>query len=119
MSAAWPVQMLVILCALGLMALGVLLYISPDVGMRVSSHRLAALPLVVGGRYVFFGALLLAAVLYGDHKVTAFLLAGFACLGGLDAFSYADAMPLPHLLAGLASLAGCLYFLRRSKGKLI
>ena len=102
----------------GLLAFGVRFLIAPEAALTETSHRLETLPFVMGGRYVFFGAMLIGALYFGSPIVTAYLLAGFAGLGFFDAFLYASFDPWPHLFAGMLSLGACLLFFHHRKSAL-
>ena len=60
----------------GLLAFGAWFLIAPEAALAETSHRLDTLPYVMGGRYAFFGAMLIGALYHGDPSVTAYLLAG-------------------------------------------
>ncbi|SHG80552.1 hypothetical protein SAMN05444003_1010 [Cognatiyoonia sediminum] len=99
----------------GLLAFGAWFLIAPEAALAETSHRLDTLPYVMGGRYAFFGAMLIGALYHGDPTVTAYLLAGFAGLGFFDAILYASFDPWPHLIVGVLSLAASLFFFQHRK----
>ncbi|MCL6283981.1 hypothetical protein M3P21_10605 [Ruegeria sp. 2012CJ41-6] len=103
------------LAAILLMAFGVWFFVSPDEALVGTHHLLDTLPLVMGGRYLFFGALLLAALRYQDVKVLGTLLIGFAGLGILDGLLYWSANPWPHFGVGFLALFSALYFFKTGK----
>jgi len=98
-----------------LLGYGCWFLIEPDAALRGTYHSAESLTLVMGGRYFFFGTLLIAALLYGDVRVTAFLLAGFAALAVFDTVLYLSASPLPHFAVGVVAAAASFYFFRHRK----
>lgn len=98
-----------------LVGYGVLYFISPDAGLRVTYHEAARLPLVMGGRYVFIGVMLIAALLYGSARVLAVLLSGLAFLAFVDTAIYWDVAPIPHAAVGAICIAAALYFFSKRK----
>ncbi|MEM7241845.1 MAG: hypothetical protein AAF429_06640 [Pseudomonadota bacterium] len=98
------------LCSVLLVCLGLYFVIAPDTALMGTSHQIDKLPLVLGGRYFFFGAMLAGAIYLSDSRVTAFLLAGFAFMGFFDAVVYLGADPIPHLSVGNLSLIAAIYF---------
>ena len=103
------------LCAVILAAFGLYFVIAPETAMQGTSHQLDKLPFVMGGRYFFFGAMLAGALYLWDHRVTAFLLSGFAFMGFFDAVVYLNADPIPHVIAGILSLIAAIYFYAQSR----
>ncbi|WP_299687203.1 hypothetical protein [uncultured Tateyamaria sp.] len=116
MTLATAIQGFGLLCGAVLLAYGVWFLFAPDAALAGTYHQLQALPYVMGGRYFFFGALLIAALLYGDAKVLFFLLAGFAGLGLFDGVLYWNAAPLPHIAVGILAGLASLYYLKHRKG---
>lgn len=98
-----------------LLGFGVWFGVAPDAALAGTSHQLELLPYVMGGRYAFFGAMLIAALLYDDSKVTAVLLAGFAGLALFDTVLYLGADPVPHFAVGILAAAACFYFYKNRK----
>ena len=101
--------------AVVLLGYGVSFEANPDAALSVTYHSYETLPAVMGGRYFFFGAMLIAAIIYADTKVLAVLLAGFGGLGLFDAVLYMSTTPLPHLAVGVLTLAASLYFFQQRK----
>lgn len=98
-----------------LLSFGAWFIIAPDAALAGTHHKRDTLPFVMGGRYFFFGALLIAALLYQDNTVTAFLLAGFAGLALFDAVLYLDANPVPHFAVGVLAASTGVYFYKTRK----
>jgi len=86
--------------------LAVAFIINPAHGLQLTDHAENQLPRVMGDRYVFLVALAVAALIYGDLKVIAFLYAGFAFLGFADAFIYGRVRKpvTKHIMAGVSAL---------------
>ena len=103
MTRATVIKAFGYLCGAILLGYGVWFLVAPTQALSGTYHALDTLPYVMGGRYFFFGALLIAALGYGDHAVTAFLLAGFAGLGLFDAVLYLGHAPLPHFAVGIVA----------------
>ncbi|MEO8531462.1 MAG: hypothetical protein ABI459_09570, partial [Deltaproteobacteria bacterium] len=76
--------------------------VNPAHGLQMTDHFEDQLPRVMSDRYVFLLGLAVAALLYGDLKVIAFLYTGFAFLGFADAFIYARVRKpvTKHIMAG-------------------
>ena len=115
MTAFVVIKAVGIVSGVVLLGYGFWFILSPAAAMHGTYHLSERLPFVMGGRYFFFGALLIAGLLYNDSAVTSFLLAGFAGLGFFDAILYADSAPLPHIAVGVLALAASLYFFRHRK----
>lgn len=98
-----------------LLSYGVWFQVDSDAALSVTYHSYETLPAVMGGRYFFFGAMLIAALLYEDTKVLAVLLAGFGGLGLFDAILYMSTTPLPHLAVGVLALVASFYFFQQRK----
>ena len=98
-----------------LLVYGVVFFVSPETGLALTYHQTDHLPLVMGGRYALFGALLIAALLYKDALVTMVLLIGFAWLAFVDTAIYWQSTPLPHAAIGLVCVAAALYFYSQRK----
>ena len=116
MSLAFAIRAFGLLCGAVLLAYGGWFMIAPEAAVTGTYHTMDMLPYVMGGRYVFFGAILIAALIYGDAVVLAFLFAGFAAVGLFDGVLYWNVSPIPH--AGLGVLAGLasLFYLFQRKG---
>ncbi|MBI1217686.1 MAG: hypothetical protein GC186_03975 [Rhodobacteraceae bacterium] len=100
------------LSALGILVTGMLALTflrDPAKGMAQTTHRLADLPKVMADRYVAFTALAVAATLYRDLKVIAFLFAVFAFMAFADAWIYLQGghAIVKHLIAGIAAALVC------------
>ena len=115
MTAQGAIKAVGYLSGAALFGVGAWFLLSPETALTATSHAAPQLPYVMGGRYIFFGALLIAALSYGDHKVTAFLLAGFAALGLLDGWLYLSQSPGAHFAVGLVAAAASLYFFNNRK----
>jgi hypothetical protein len=78
----------------------------PAHGMTMTSHTEDQLPRVMVGRYVLLVALAVAALIYRDLRVIAFLYSGFAFLGFADAFIYSRVRKpaAKHVMAGISAL---------------
>lgn len=99
-----------------LIGMGVWFCLAPDAALAIMHHEAERLPLVMGGRYAFFGVILIAALLYQDHRVTGFLLLAFGGLAFFDTAIYWSASPLPHLAVGvLCIIASAVFFRNRAK----
>ena len=116
MTPASAIHLFGLLCGVVLLGYGAWFLIAPQAATAGTFHQLTMLPYVMGGRYFFFGALLIAALLYGDATVLSFLLAGFAGLGLFDAVLYWNASPLPHAAVGVIAGLASVYFLSQRKG---
>ena len=103
------------LCAVLLGVFGLYFVMAPETAMQGTAHQIERLPLVMGGRYFFFGAMLAGALYLADNRVIAFLLAGFAFMGFFDAVVYLGADPIPHLSVGILSLIAAIYFYSQSR----
>jgi len=115
MTLAALIKAVGLVSGLALLGYGVWFLVAPSAALQGTYHVAETLPFVMAGRYFFFGTLLIAALLYEDAVVTAFLLAGFAGLGLFDTILYLDFAPLPHLVVGLAAAAASLYYFRHRK----
>lgn len=78
---------------------------NPAQGLQMTDHHENQLPRVMSGRYIFLVLLAIAALVYRDFVVIAFLYTGFAFLGFADAFIYARVRkPVgKHLAAGVTA----------------
>jgi len=104
------------LVGVALLGLGLVFLLAPDAALQATFHQSAQLPFVMGGRYAFFGVLLIGAVLYGDVKVLSFLLAGFAGLALFDTVLYLQTAPIPHFAVGaLCAAASAVFFTNRKR----
>ncbi|WP_415920894.1 hypothetical protein [Tateyamaria sp. SN6-1] len=105
-----------LLCGAVLLCYCVWFLAAPEAALAGTYHQLETLPFVMGGRYFFFGMLTIAAFLYADPAVLAFLLAGYAGLGLFDGLLYWNAAPWPHVAVGvLAGLASLYFFAQRRR----
>jgi len=109
------IQTLGLVGGVALLGCGVWFLADPAAALAGTHHRVETLPYVMGGRYVFFGFLLIGALLGRDDTALAFVLAGFAGLGVFDAVLYLDTAPLPHLAAGCLAGAAGLYVYNNRK----
>ncbi len=98
-----------------LLTYGVWFVLAPADALAATYHKIDVLPFVMGGRYFFFGALLIAALIYDDRLALAVLLAGFAGLGFFDAVLYLNASPLPHFAVGVLCLVASVVFFKNRK----
>ena len=103
------------LAGLVLIGFGAVFFVAPDAGLSLTHHEAASLPLVMGGRYVFLGGLLIAALLHGSPLVLVGLCAGFAWLAFVDAAIYWQVDPIPHVAVGVISAAAAFYFFSKRK----
>ena len=115
MTLASAIKGLGLLAGVVLLGFGVWFVVAPDAALEGTSHQLQTLPYVMGGRYAFFGVLLIAALMYDDAKVIAVLLAGFAGLALFDTVLYLGADPMPHLAVGILAAATSYYFYKNRK----
>ena len=98
-----------------LIAYGCWYFVQPLGALAAADHTVERLPLVMGGRYVFFGALLVAALLYADHTVTTALLVGFTFLAVVDTVIYWNIAPARHAVTGVISALFAIFFFRQRK----
>lgn len=97
-----------------LVLFGALFIVRPEFALTVTYHESEALPLVMGGRYAFFAALL-AFVTLSARALLPMLLIGFAFLGVFDAIVYWAVQPWPHLIVGLVCLAAAGYLMAQKE----
>ena len=90
----------------GLFAVGTAFLVSPDWTLSVVDHSADKLPQVMGGRYLFFGVVLLAALFMRDRRVLAGVLIAFAGVAFIDALIYLGSQAMPHALVGLVCCVG-------------
>ena len=98
-----------------LVAYGFWYFFQPQGALAAADHTVDRLPLVMGGRYMFFGALLISALLYGDHSVTTALLVGFTFLAVVDTVIYWNIAPARHAITGVVCALFALFFFRQRK----
>jgi len=98
-----------------LLGFGVWFLATPETAMAEIGHSPDMLPYVMGGRYFFFGSMLIGALLYKDSIVLGTLLAGFAGMGLFDGALYWSIDPWPHLYVGVLALVAALYFFKTGK----
>ncbi len=103
------------LTAIVLLAYGVWYIMAPDSALARTSHLADTLPLVMGGRYLFFGAILIWALRNDDPKVLSVLLVGLGGLGLFDSVLYWSVDPWPHAIAGLLAIVAAVYFHKTGK----
>lgn len=97
-----------------LVGYGALFILNPNMALTATFHQPEALPLVMGGRYAFFAALL-AFVTLSARALLPMLLIGFAFLGVFDAIVYWAVQPWPHLAVGVICLAAAGYLLAQKE----
>jgi hypothetical protein len=88
-----------------LAVLGLLFIVTPLRAFGLSGHVTAALPGVMGGRYIGLGAIIAGLLAMGDDKALSLAFAIGAGFGFLDAVlvrGHSGRMT-PHLAAGIAS----------------
>lgn len=98
----------VVLSALSIPVAGTLAVVflrDPERGMVMATHRAEFLPQVMADRYLAFFLMAMAATLYRDMAVIAFLFAMFAVMAFGDALIYARAghRYALHLASGLGA----------------
>lgn len=101
-----------------LLVFGGMFFRNPEKALSTTDHLRENLPLVMGGRYMFFAAMLAAALLYQDAKVLTVLFAGFGFMGVLDAYIYRDQKPWAHAAVGVAALLAASYFATSKYGSI-
>ena len=90
-----------LLAVAGLFAVGLGFLFAPTWTLSVVDHSAEKLPQVMGGRYLFFGAVLLAGLLMGDRRILAGLLFAFAAVAFIDAAIYLGEQAAPHAAVGV------------------
>ncbi len=96
-------------------AYGFWYFVQPMAALAAADHTVDQLPLVMGGRYALFGALLVAALLYKDSIVTTALLIGFTFLALVDTVIYWNIAPTRHAVTGLICALFALFFYSQRK----
>ena len=99
----WAAVVLAAILAL----LGVLFIASPNKAFSLSGHEQAALPAIMGGRYLGLAALILGLLVLRDNLALALAFSIGAAFGFFDAWATAKVggKLAPHLGAGLVSAA--------------
>lgn len=113
MNEGWILPLVGWVSVLATLGLTVLVAANPAAGLARLTHRPEFLPQVMAFRYAGFALLALAAAILGDPRVLLALMLAFALVSFGDTWIYARAghRHAPHLLAGIASLAGALLLL--------
>jgi Domain of unknown function (DUF4267) len=108
-----------VLIGIVLVGLGGLFAVAPERGFEVSGHVSSALPAIMAGRYVAFGAVVLMLVAFSEYRALAMVLAVGAGMGLYDAIVVTGAGGTvgPHLGAAGVSGLGAVMALVRSRMK--